>query len=238
MKTCAVENCSLPHKGHGLCNGHLKRFRQQGDDFDRSPVLSKIRARSPICTISGCGKHHFSLGLCSSHYSRLQREGPEFDRSIILSRAGVGDDVIQHALTKADPDACIEWPLHRSAKGYGRTTRDGVQIDAHRLVCILAHGTPPSDKHFACHSCDNPSCINKHHLRWDTHQGNIADRQQRNRQMHGSRHYKAKLTEDDVRDIRSRLLKGESEQALAIEYGVTHGSIWFIRNGVTWKHVA
>lgn len=42
-----------------------------------------------------------------------------------------------------------------------------------------------------------------------------------------------KISFEDATKIRERLEKGESEQNLANEYGVVHGTIWFIKNNFT-----
>jgi len=44
-----------------------------------------------------------------------------------------------------------------------------------------------------------------------------------------------KLTLDQAIVIRQRISEGENEYALAEEYGVVHGTIWFIKNHVTHK---
>jgi hypothetical protein len=42
-----------------------------------------------------------------------------------------------------------------------------------------------------------------------------------------------KLSEHDAHKIRYRLLKGDDEREIAKDYGVSHGSVWFVKNGVT-----
>jgi hypothetical protein len=42
-----------------------------------------------------------------------------------------------------------------------------------------------------------------------------------------------KLTKQDAKNIRDRISLGESEYLLADEYGVVHGTIWFIKNKFT-----
>lgn len=44
-----------------------------------------------------------------------------------------------------------------------------------------------------------------------------------------------KLTKKDAAIIRKRLKNGESMKEIAKEYGVVHGTIWFIANGRTHK---
>lgn len=54
----------------------------------------------------------------------------------------------------------------------------------------------------------------------------------------GSAHHKAKLTEDDVRDIRSRYAAGGvSYMDLAVEYGLPQSNIGYIVKRQTWRHV-
>lgn len=236
-KTCTVDGCTFKVKGRGFCYGHYWRWRQHGDAFDRSPIRIIQKWTSDVCAVENCSAARRTRDLCANHYSRFQREGPNFDRSPVISVRGVGEDVIVRALADATPDRCIEWPLNRSKAGYGQMTVNGKNTPAHREVCRRAYGEPPTSKHMACHSCDNPPCINKHHLRWDTCQGNIDDRTKRGRGLQGITHHKAKLTEDQVREIKRRLANGETCQPLANEFGVTNGAIWFISKGRHWRHI-
>lgn len=53
----------------------------------------------------------------------------------------------------------------------------------------------------------------------------------------GSRHPKAKLTEDQVREIKRRLANGEQQKVIAKDYGVSPTSIRAIAIGRNWGHV-
>ena len=45
----------------------------------------------------------------------------------------------------------------------------------------------------------------------------------------------AKLTADAAADIRTRRAAGETLKALAAEFGVSTGAIWFVAAGWTWR---
>ena len=52
----------------------------------------------------------------------------------------------------------------------------------------------------------------------------------------GEKHWKTKLTNDDVRTIKAELLRPTCVD-LAKRYGVSKTTIQNIRNGKTWKHI-
>jgi hypothetical protein len=47
----------------------------------------------------------------------------------------------------------------------------------------------------------------------------------------------ARLREPEVRAIKQRIAAGEADTAIATDYGVRPGAIWFIRTGKNWSHV-
>ena len=53
----------------------------------------------------------------------------------------------------------------------------------------------------------------------------------------GEKHYRAKLSEDSVREIRTLRLAGHSQKAIGKKMGVTQGCIGPVLSGKTWKHV-
>lgn len=38
---CSIPDCDKPIKSRGLCSGHYKRFNEQGEQFDKSPLSPK-----------------------------------------------------------------------------------------------------------------------------------------------------------------------------------------------------
>jgi hypothetical protein len=135
-----------------------------------------------------------------------------------------------------DIDECEEWPFYRDASGYGRVTIEGRMHFVHRLICARAHGAPPSQKHQAAHSCGNGhlGCVNPRHLRWATAKENVADRKRHGTQSYGEDAPRAKLSERDVRRIRTWLAKGHSMPKLAREFGVSPSVVHDIVTGKSW----
>lgn len=63
------------------------------------------------------------------------------------------------------------------------------------------------------------------------------DKPQANGPLKGSQHKSAKLTEQDVLNIRARLNLGEPGSLLALEYKIGEMAISRIKNRQTWKHI-
>ena len=133
---------------------------------------------------------------------------------------------------------CWEWTGSRRSKGYGDLVKEGRNVGAHRISYELANGPIP-DGLCVCHHCDNTGCVNPDHLFLGTSAENTADMIAKGRAVHGRGEtlYSAKLTEQNVRDIRAKHSEGVTGSSLAREYGVTTGTISHIIKGRRWKHL-
>lgn len=133
---------------------------------------------------------------------------------------------------------CLFWPYHISAKGGCNVRIGGRRIIAQRHMCELKNGPPPTPKHEAAHSCGKGhlGCINPNHLRWATKLENERDKVAHGTAPRGERQNHAKLTAEQVVEIRS-LSATHSNRELADRYGVTTGPIWHIVNRRTWRHL-
>lgn len=146
-------------------------------------------------------------------------------------------------VTRGGEDECWNWTGYTGRKGHGRI-RLGRKVDGWGMapaVSIFLHsGEMPPCGVCVLHRCDNPRCVNPGHLFLGTRADNNRDRHSKGRSncSWGESHYLAKLTEEDVRQIRHRLANGEMQKDLGREFGVSRGTICHIKRGTTWKRVA
>lgn len=116
------------------------------------------------------------------------------------------------------------------------TTCDRTGLATH-ISLALAGRPRPGDAH-ACHTCDNPQCVNPAHLWWGTLTDNNRDMHAKGRwkrmEMKGEKSPTAKLTEADVLEIRA---SDKYQYVLAREYGVTQAMISRIMRRLAWTHI-
>ena len=126
-------------------------------------------------------------------------------------------------------------------RGYGRLRVKGDENpqSAHRLAWELAYGPIPAGM-FVLHNCDTPACCRPNHLHLGTHAGNMHEMVSRRRQSHnrGEAHHASKLTNIQVREIRTKYAAGGiSQPALGRKYGVSQKAVWDIIHFIKWTHV-
>lgn len=150
--------------------------------------------------------------------------------------------------------ACWIWTAsYRNNDGYGCQWVNGRTYRAPRLAWLIVNGTIP-DGQCVLHHCDNRGCVRPSHLWLGSNAENVADREMKGRGRQprgiangththpervprGSCHSFAKLTEDQVREIRRRAGNGEAGRALGREFGISSTNVSSIIRCETWKHV-
>lgn len=129
-------------------------------------------------------------------------------------------------------DWCLVWPFARDKHGRGLMGYNGEHHWAHRFMCRLVKGEPPTPKHTAAHSCGNGhgGCINPHHLSWKTQAENLEDCR-----AHGTilRHHGGnmrRLMPEEIAAIRGA--RGfQTQGQLAARYGISEGTVSDIWHG-------
>ena len=132
---------------------------------------------------------------------------------------------------------CWSWLATLNHSGYGMIRNGAAMALAHRVAWVMEHGEVPDDLH-VLHDCDTRRCVNVAHLRLGTNADNVRDKVERGRssfpqpKKRGERHPMAKLTADQVDEIRQSTEVG---RRLAEQFGVSPATICNIRKGKVWR---
>lgn len=105
-----------------------------------------------------------------------------------------------------------------------------------RLVAEAFIGPIP-EGFVVCHNNGIRSDNSVDNLRIDTQRSNVMDCKTHGTCRVGVLHVMAKLTENQVREIRERRKQGETFQAIANDYGVKRTAVSAIVHRRTWRHV-
>jgi HNH endonuclease len=105
----------------------------------------------------------------------------------------------------------------------------------HRFVWLRTYGELPMPPLVIRHLCGHGHCFNPRHLASGTQRENVEDERRHGTLQLGESHHNAKLTEEQVREIRQSAL---GLRRLAEIYGVRPETIHKIRTYRAWKHVA
>lgn len=165
-----------------------------------------------------------------------------------------------------DETSCWLWLGGRYGRGYGSfPIRPGKNVTASRFAYADKVGPIPEGK-FVCHHCDVRLCVRPDHLFVGTQKDNIGDAVAKGRMQSGEQHWtkrmperiphgadtggvkgapkrrgplngNAKLTDDDVREIR-RLHASKTPLAeICARFGISKAQVSRIGTGKRWAHL-
>lgn len=133
-------------------------------------------------------------------------------------------------------EGCLTWPMSRNPNGYAQFSVEGKQHWAHRFMCELVNGPPPTPEHEAAHSCGRGKfgCVDPRHLTWKTNAENSLDSREHGTQNRNPYGPKGRLTPQDV--IQIRALRGVKTQAeIAAQFNISQPTIRDIFLGRSWR---
>jgi len=84
--------------------------------------------------------------------------------------------------------------------------------------------------------CKHKTCVNPDHLALETHAVNMSHKVRDGTNCYGEKNHNAKMTDQQVRDIRASKGTGTVKERAA-RFGVTPRMVSLLDNGRTWKHL-
>ena len=122
------------------------------------------------------------------------------------------------------PCGCLLWRWGATTDGYPQTRDTGGAIYVQPWLLDIID----RDDVEVCHLCRNKRCMS--HIRADTHSHNTID------QLYDGTHVSAKLSPEQVLAIRECLARGERQQAIADDFGISQPTVSQINTRTTWNH--
>jgi len=124
---------------------------------------------------------------------------------------------------------CWHWKAYKTKEGYGNFSINGKSYRAHRFAYEYYREPLPEfvqggpELH---HTCATRGCVNPWHLE-------LCESAEAHQRKEG----RAKLSRQQVEEIRLRYAAGEKQVHLAPEYGVNQGMISKITRREIWKDI-
>lgn len=143
-----------------------------------------------------------------------------------------------------DDNGCWNWTgrtLKQKPPITGRygaiSLNKNTKLFVHRLSYAYHHNDEPAEL-VVRHKCHNSLCLNPEHLHTGTNDDNMRDMKEAGRSTFGEKSYHAKLSEQDVKFIITRLhLNSDAELARFVGYKVVPATIRRIRTGEAWAYL-
>jgi len=183
------------------------------------------------CVVDGCSSIHYALGLCAKHWARA-RKGQSLGEKSVYEQTPCERFEKKYRVAES---GCWEWKFPRPDGRANTFWLDGSVQAAH----VASHKIHKGPVNGLCvlHICDNGLCVNPDHLFLGTYADNTADMMEKGRANTARGIQKvhiAKLTEENVREIKASTLNGNQ---LAKKFGVHRRTVYDVLDGKTWRHI-
>ena len=207
--------------------------------MNMTPAGNRVEFFGGLCSIKGCDLPELAAGFCNKHWRRLRKYGSPLWLAIPSgSYRGLPAEV-RFFKRVIKTDACWNWQGGLDADGYGAFMGEilgTVFRRAHRFSWSFHNNRTIAPGMEILHSCDNRKCVNPDHLSLGTSADNQHDKWIKGRGWahKGTSHWSTKLSEEQVREIRSST---ETQKQLGMKYGLKQSTISCIVSRKSWKHV-
>ena len=135
------------------------------------------------------------------------------------------------------PEAgCWVWMGSTQVRGYGELISNKRKHLAHRASYEAFVGKIPKGM-YVCHACDNVACVNPNHLFLGTQKQNLQDMANKGRSTRGVKNPMAKLTEEQVKEIKQKFAVGKTDVELSMQFNISRSTIYGIRNRRLWSYI-
>jgi hypothetical protein len=135
------------------------------------------------------------------------------------------------------PEAgCWVWMGSTQVRGYGEIISNNRKHLAHRASYEAFVGKIPKGM-YVCHACDNVACVNPNHLFLGTQKQNLQDMANKGRSTRGVKNPMAKLTEEQVKEIKRGFAVGKTDVELSVQFNISRSTIYGIRNRRLWSYI-
>lgn len=108
-----------------------------------------------------------------------------------------------------------------------------------RVILACKLGRPLLPKMQACHTCDNPPCVNPEHLFENTPLYNTRDKIKkcRARYLEGEEQPTSRLSKEEVLEIKVLLKQNLPQKEIANMYSISQQHVSDINTNRRWKHL-
>lgn len=144
---------------------------------------------------------------------------------------------VNEAFDKATPDFCIIFPGGLDRHGYAHTRINGKRQRIHRYILSKSLGRKIKENYQAAHDpikCTSRACINRYHIREATASENQTDRVLSGTDCKGVKHWKSKLTDSQIIEIR---LDTRAQSEIANDFEISRSNVSHIKTGRRWGHI-